>query len=314
MLTMDIAGAEVGDKNHSREFPPKVVDAGYSLLCEKLTSYSTSRLFAFPLPFSLIVDKDQSHFRKRTLIALRLLNLDIEDRETLVETIYLGHPASIDATGAGLARTICKCLIGAGVEQRHLGRSFRGLCADGGIINVNLSDHLLQVFCGTDSIPTSMKSKVIWVWDGAHIIELILKHTLNKYPEIRTSKEKLASLTKFFRNPTVYEVLLRVGIASPKRLYSPKLVREMKFVAHDATIARDFISNLELYEQTLREVVNTFSNQELVEEARGFLSSLADEQWMLDVHFLVAVTRILKRFSTEFQVSYYHVKQLKYFT
>ena len=52
----------------------------------------------------------------------------------------------------------------------------------------------------------------------------------------------------------------------------------MKLVVHDSTIARDFISNLELYEQTLREVVNTFSNQELVEEARGFLSYLTDEQ------------------------------------
>ena len=27
MLTMDIAGAEVGDINHSKEFPPKVVEA-----------------------------------------------------------------------------------------------------------------------------------------------------------------------------------------------------------------------------------------------------------------------------------------------
>jgi len=110
------------------------------------------------------------------------------------------------------------------------------------------------------------------------IIELILKHTLDRYPGIRTSKEKLASLTKFFRNSIVYETLLKVGIASQKRLYSPKLVREMKFVVHDSTIAHDFISNLELYKQTLREVVNTFSNQDLVEEARGFLSYLTDEQ------------------------------------
>ena len=244
-----------------------------------------------------------SVFRKQTLCGIKLINLDMEESEKLSTVIYLGHPASINQSGEGMSQTLFSFLQGAGLSQRHLGRSYRGLCADGGILNVNLSDHLLQMFCGTDSTPRSMRSKVIWVWDGAHIIELILKHALDQYPVIKDAKEKLASLTKFFRDSTVYEILRKVGLDSSQRLYTPKLVREMKFVAHDSTIAHDFIRNRVLYTRALRVIVNTHTNKDLVEEARGFIVQLTDEIWLLDVFLQVAVTRVLKRFSTQFQVS-----------
>ncbi|XP_063687876.1 uncharacterized protein LOC134821138 [Bolinopsis microptera] len=51
------------------------------------------------------------------------------------------------------------------------------------------------------------------------------------------------------------------------------------------------------------EIVNTVSNDELVEKARGFLILVTDELWLLDIYFLGAITRILKRFSTQFQIS-----------
>ena len=39
---------------------------------------------------------------------------------------------------------------------------------------------------------------MIWVWDGAHIIELILDHSLAAFPVLKDSKDRLVSLTKFF--------------------------------------------------------------------------------------------------------------------
>ena len=62
--------------------------------------------------------------------------------------------------------------------------------------------------------------------------------------------ESLASLIKFFR-----ETVRRLGLASSKPLYTPKLDKDMKFVAHDSTIARDrdFFSNLALYIEALQE-------------------------------------------------------------
>ena len=103
----------------------------------------------------------------------------------------------------------------------------------------------------------------------------------------------------------MYEVLRAKGVASNTRLYSPKLEKTMKFVAHDATIGHDFIANKGLYIETLRDIVNAVSvslSTEHVASASGFLSGLADEKTLLDLHLLAGVTRILKRFSTEFQV------------
>ena len=80
-------------------------------------------------------------------------------------------------------------------------------------------------------------------------------------------------------------------------------MRKMKFVAHDSTIAHDLVCNQVLYTRAWRVIVHTHSNKDLVEEARGFIIQLKDEIWVLDVFLLVAVTRILKRFSSQFQVS-----------
>ena len=60
---MKNTGSEVGDINHSREFPPRVVDEGYQILCQQLVEYMSEDKLGFPLPFSIIVDKDQSHLR-----------------------------------------------------------------------------------------------------------------------------------------------------------------------------------------------------------------------------------------------------------
>ena len=125
----------------------------------------------------------------------RVINLEPESMGTLMDKVYVGHPASIDQSGEGVARTVHSLLLDIGVNQQHMGRSYRGLCADGGILNVNLSDHLLQLCWGTSVIPESKKGKVIWVWDGAHIIELILDHSLAAFPVLKDSKDRLVSLT-----------------------------------------------------------------------------------------------------------------------
>ena len=296
-------GGEVGDQHHSKNFPPNVVDTMFDVMREDLLKYFESSPFPFPLPFTIVTDKDESHHRKRLLIGLRLLDFDVDEKEDFVKTIYLAHPPSIDQSGAGIAKTIHDKLVDMGIKTEILGRAYRGLCADGGIINVNLSDHLLQQFWGTSSIPESKRSKVLWVWDGAHIIELILKHSLERHPRIKASKESLESIVKFFREATVYEVLLRKGLACDQRVYSPKVAKDMKFVAHDVTIAHDFMSNFNLFVETLVHVIDHSDKDDMVAKARGHLKLLQDEEFLLDIHLLVAITRVLKRFSTEFQVT-----------
>ena len=98
VLAAKTVGGEVGDQNHSRGFPPRVVDCGYKIFTEKLERYFGQPVagLPFPLPFSVIVDKDQSHHRKRTLVGIRVINLERESMGTLQDIVYAGHPASID--------------------------------------------------------------------------------------------------------------------------------------------------------------------------------------------------------------------------
>ena len=198
MLAAKLIGAEVGDQNHSREFPPKVVDAAYSLLTEQLSSYFRTSTLPFKMPFSLVADKDQSHHRKRLLLGMRVL--DLTPGSELIQTIYIAHPASINQTGAGMAKTIYDKLLETGIEHQHLASSYRGLCADGGVLNVNLSDHLLQLFHSTPEIPKSKKNRVIWVWDGAHIVELVFKHTLEKVHSVLRARTHLKPSSSSSRN------------------------------------------------------------------------------------------------------------------
>ena len=111
----------------------------YDILTGTLVDYFNKSPLPFHLPFSIIADKDESHHRKRLLIGLRLIDPDSVDVEKLVSTVYLAHPPAIDQSGSALAKVIAEKLIDTGISSVHLGRSYRGLCADGGIINVNLS-------------------------------------------------------------------------------------------------------------------------------------------------------------------------------
>ena len=82
----------------------------------------------------------------------------------------------------------------------------------------------------------------------------------------------------------------------------------MKFVAHDATIAHDFMNNYLIYMEVLLQLVNSPGTSDSIRaQASGFLSSFKDEVLLLDLKFLCGVTRILKRFSTEIQVSKLYV-------
>ena len=68
----------------------------------------------FPLPFSFIVDKDQSHHRKRALVGIRVINLEPESMGTLVDKVNV----SIDQSGEGIACTVHSLLLDIGVNQQ----------------------------------------------------------------------------------------------------------------------------------------------------------------------------------------------------
>ena len=59
MLSAKTVGCEIGDFNHSRDFPPRVLVCGFNVLTKKLVEYFPVSPQQFP--FTIIVDKNQSH-------------------------------------------------------------------------------------------------------------------------------------------------------------------------------------------------------------------------------------------------------------
>ncbi|KAL5267185.1 hypothetical protein ACHWQZ_G004284 [Mnemiopsis leidyi] len=189
-----------------------------------------------------------------------------------------------------------------GIPNQRLARAFRGVAVDGGILNLNICRHFLERFWGEEDVPDSLKDKCLSIWDGAHILELVFKCTLADFPDIENAKSVVASLSTFFREPTVYEKLRRNGIDQDQKLYTPKKERSMKFVARDLAICRDVLSNLPLYLTTLADIANSPETKEDVRaEVVGYISKLKDDVFQSHLTFLAGITRFLKRFSTEFQ-------------
>ena len=86
------------------------------------------------------------------------------------------------------------------------------------------------------------------------------------------------------------------------RLYSPKMVKDIKFVAHSSTLVRDFLHNLEAYTTTLIGLIGDPNTKEEVRnKCQGYLQKITDPTFKLHVHFLMSVTNLLKSFSLRFQ-------------
>ena len=62
-------------------------------------------------------------------------------------------------------------------------------------------------------------------------------------------------------NHYTFTVSVTIMIHEPYngRLYSPKVVKDIKFVAHSSTLVRDFLHNTEAYVTTLTTLINDIS-------------------------------------------------------
>ena len=161
------------------------------------------------------------------------------------------------------------------MRTENLGKANRGLSADVGMINVNLPGNLLSYLYSAiwppKFITESKRRKVLWVWGSPHIIEVKLKYSLKEQPRIKAPKESLESIVKFFRESTLHEVLLMKGPACDHRVYSPEVAKDMKFVAHDATIAHFFMSNFNPFVEKLVHIIDHSDKDDMVAKARGHL-------------------------------------------
>ena len=69
---------------------------------------------------------------------------------------------------------------------------------------------------------------------------------------------------------------MKKGLACDQRVYSPEfeVAKDMKFVAHDPTIAHFYMSNFNLFLETLDHIIDHSDKDDMVAEARGHMKHL----------------------------------------
>ena len=100
LANLSLAGAELGQKNHSYAIPPEVVDEAAKVIEEQVNLYFTSPLAPC---FGLFTDKiSTTGQRTRQMTSARLVNLSPDDpMAPLIINVYLGHPACDDKSSSG---------------------------------------------------------------------------------------------------------------------------------------------------------------------------------------------------------------------
>lgn len=74
-------------------------------------------------------------------------------------------------------------------------------------------------------------------------------------------------------------MFLACGVNANVRVYSPKLKKNMKFVAHKATVVHNFMANKATYITALTTIINhPETTDDSREKARGFLKGIS-KKW-----------------------------------
>ena len=210
-----LENTEIGFQNHSSQFPPKIVDCTYEVLQDEIKQYlSTATPFGTPLPFGVSCDKDKSKNRSRQLTGIRFQSLDSNYHLPFIVTAYLGHPACERFTGDYLARKIFKQLTNLNILVSHGSSGYTGLSVDGQYLNLKVNKHLSEKY--------SCQSTTIEAWDGAHVVELIFKHSLESSPAIRSVIKIVEKITVILKTKAKCSAM-NIDFLQPKTL---------KFVKH----------------------------------------------------------------------------------
>lgn len=223
------SGAEVGLKNHSKEFARNFLPHMYGVLRKEICNFIVGN----ELPIGVIADKMTSNRRSRHIIGLRIPIFDI-NHESFYQSIYLEHNAVTNFTGDGLSCSIINTLEKFGLEMTYIRQHLIGLAVDGQYVNLDVGKHLQD----------KLSKQLIVSWDPMHRIELAKKHA--ETPKIVVDALQLIHDTmKQFSTGKSYEILLQFSEDFPN-FYKPKLFKSMKFSSYCEDVFKTFICDYQM--------------------------------------------------------------------
>ena len=295
LANLFMAGAEIGQKNHSYALPPEVIDEIAGLIENSMSNFLVMKLLQtgeHP-PFGLITDKITSGQRTRQMVSLRTVNLstDIDDPDCpLIINLYVGHPVCDDKSGKGLAADLKELLkTQCGLLSRDIKASFKGIGVDGEYLNLHILMHFLD-----ENLITEDREKYFEIWDPAHVIERAVLDGFKRSPILKKHVSWLQEIIKSVQYGNSYEELLKAANELHMTLLKPKIFKTKKFVVDCEKVYVAFFRNYKAIAAALQQLVPDST-------AETCLRHMTDKHFLLSASFMACICSILASSSSEFQ-------------
>lgn len=273
------AGGNVGLKNHSKEFSRKFLSPMYDVIKKSLISHIIDNRF----PFGLIADKMTARHRKRHIIGIRVPIWDINN-PNINRDIYIRHSAIGYGSGESMVDHLLTNVEMFGIPLPYIRKYMVGMAMDGQYTCLNIGSIMGKVLLK----PINLS------WDPMHRIELANKDASkdidNKFIEnVVNVIHETFSTFKFGNN---FEVLY-----SEKELcdvfYTPRIFKDMKFVAYSFTVFKSFIADF-------KALVSSFDK---IPDGQNLKTKILDAKFLLNMLFLSDVMNAMATTSKLVQIS-----------
>ena len=122
-----------------------------------------------------------------------------------------------------------------------------------------------------------MKDKSTQIWDGTHMLELVFEWWVKRITECaRNCKDYNTKRYELFQG--YEELLIAQALNKGQRLYSPKCIKDIKFLVHTSTLIEDYLKNFPFYFSTMQYLQSGRSRCKpaTVTEAQGHLRKMTD--------------------------------------
>lgn len=294
LANLSLAGADLGQKNHSYAFPPQVVDVAANVLQDHIWILLTDPLVQTEQPpwYGIITDKITTGQRTRQMTSVRVVNLSTDPagiNAPLILNIYLGHPVCQDESGAGLAQNIIDLLKEHNISSRHTTRRCVGFSIGGEYVNLGILRHFLDL-----NLITKELGAYFELWDAAYVIERAVIDGFKKTPVLKKHVGWLQEIVKEVQFGNSYETLLKAAETIECHLLKPRIFKSKKFVVDCEKVYRAFFHNYRTIAVALQAMVPSSS-------AESCLRHMTDTNFVLSISFLSCLCSVLSVASSNFQ-------------
>ena len=268
------AGGKTGSKNHSRNFPGFFLPHIYDVIRSDVKDY----VLLNDLPFGIIADKMTTSHLTRHMMGIRVPIWDIRC-SNISRDVYLQSNPIANVTGQGVTSHIVKMIESFGIEESYQRKHISGAAMDGQYINLNVSEHLSDIFLKDFHV----------TWDPAHKIELSIKDTNPDIGQsfVESTSDTIQTVTKLMSYGKSYMEFLTQSKISDHFL-TPKIFKSMKFVGHCSSVLKAFKVNFLTIIRTLGKLATDESTS--LQETLMSVSFVFDFLIMTDIMELLCIS------------------------